>query len=149
VKIHIVKPKTACQYCGKLIENANLKRHEEACCNPESKLNRKKMQVKDYNEDLTCRYCGKQYKDAGNLVKHETQECLLNHSITDEMREQRHQNYLARYGNMPEEAKEAMKWSKGHTKENDSRLAKFGETIRQFFKDHPEKITGGYREGTA
>lgn len=61
--------KQACQYCNKLIDVANIKRHEEACLRNILHPKKEKYHV-DHN-DLFCKFCGKECKSKNSLVQHE------------------------------------------------------------------------------
>ena len=63
--------KAKCQYCGKEFDVANIKRHEAACSNPNSKLNQKKQQQHITHDGLNCQYCGKKCKHLNSLAQHE------------------------------------------------------------------------------
>lgn len=58
--------KVACSICGKLIDVANIKRHESVCKNVE-----KSSAYHVSHEGLTCAFCGKQCKNKNSLTQHE------------------------------------------------------------------------------
>lgn len=107
VRAYINHKKVACSICGRLIDVANIKRHEASCGK------RKLPNYRVTHEGLNCIFCGKLCKNKNSLAQHELR-CKENP-------ERRNYNSLELY-NLSE---------KGATKETSIRVAKAAETLKQ------------------
>lgn len=78
------RPRIECPNCGKFITKANFNRHYNACIDPNSKYNQKKLNSHYAvdNDDLCCKFCNKELKSLNALAQHELR-CSQNPNRTD------------------------------------------------------------------
>ena len=114
VRSYTEHKKVACSICGRLIDVANIKRHE-ASCGKSEKLNVYRVS----HEGLNCIFCGKLCKNKNSLAQHELR-CKENPN-------RKSINSLDEFN-----AKEAeLKATIGLTKETSERVARAAETLKQ------------------
>ena len=108
--------KVPCKNCGRLIDVANIKRHENACINGYKKDKNSKYHID--HEDLYCKFCGKECKHKNSLVQHELR-CKENPN-------RKAYNQFSKY---------IQENRKGKTKENCKEIAKQVNTMKEKYKN--------------
>lgn len=119
--------KKECSICGRLIDVANLLRHENSCRLKSQELKKNVYQLD--HDDLFCKFCKKEYKSRNALIQHELR-CKLNPERKDF-------NRLANY------SKENFK---GQTKYTNSVIAKQANTTKnKYLNGYESPIKGKQR----
>ena len=117
-----------CEFCDKVITGKHkYTQHVNHCELNPAKLTYKTAECQEISAN--CCFCSKVCKNANSLRNHE-RLCAKNPD--------RNVNNLSNQG-----------WSKGLTKDTDSRVAKQSKALAAFYAEHPEAITGGLVPGTA
>ena len=75
MKYYTEHHKKECSICGRLIDVANLQRHEKACFK-NSQLPEKDVYKLDH-DDLFCKFCKREFTNKNSLLQHELR-CKLN-----------------------------------------------------------------------
>ena len=107
--------KIACSNCGRLIDVANIKKHEYACINGYKNV-KTDVYVLEH-DDLFCKFCKKECKNKKSLVQHELR-CKENPN-------RKAYNQFSKY---------IAKNRKGKTKENCEEIAKQVLTMQKKYE---------------
>lgn len=126
MKYYTEHHKKECSICGRLIDVANLQRHEKACVK-NSQLPKKDVYKLDH-DDLFCKFCKEEFKNKNSLLQHELR-CKLNPDRKDF-------NKLANY------SKENFK---GQTKYSNPTIKKQAETLRNKYQNGYESPVKGIK----
>jgi len=119
--------KITCKNCGRLIDIANIKKHENACINGYKNI-KNDIYILDH-DDLFCKFCKKECKNKNSLIQHELR-CKENPNRKDY---DRFSKYITEN-------------RKGKTKENCEEIAKQAITLKEKYKDGYTGPGWGYKK---
>ena len=123
-----------CEFCGQAITGKHkYTQHVNHCeHNPQKVVYKSTVRAGYTDKPALCKFCSKLCKNDNSLRNHE-RLCAKNPD-----------RRLSCIGNLSNQG-----WSKGLTKETDSRIAKQSKALAIFYAEHPEAITGGIVPGSA
>lgn len=124
----MIRTKIKCELCGQEISKSNYTKHiRRHNLHPES------FKISSYivnHEGLECQFCNKVCKNANSLRNHE-RTCKQNPNRMSVRRDG--------FNDFGRTA-----WNKGLTKETDERVKSQSLSLKKWYKEHPEHISGGY-----
>jgi hypothetical protein len=122
-----------CEFCNEsIVGKHSYTQHLNHCpANPNKQLYKSPVRNGQIDCERPCQFCGKVCKNDNSLRNHE-RLCAKNPNKSS------FKSNLKNRG-----------WSKGLTKETDTRIAKQSVSLKAFYAEHPEAITGGLQVGTA